>query len=768
MAGKQAGNQRMDDDTMWLILAGVGAVVLFGGTIVGWLLVAAEQAAQWLIGVGVLVPAEQVSVPIVGGAGLDTGRLAGIVVVIVLALALTIWLILRKRKRALQVARIAEPLAIEFGSTFEPAKDVKASKFKSSGPQKIRVNYPNACPDHDPLWRFKIEEIVRHRMGSVPIKAKWNLKKGYFSVRTENFRSAMDEALARRDEVAVKRMETLFGTLLRGEVQVRVDAWEEPGKLDNEGNPIPAVMDIDGTEVSIPESFSVKYPAGVLVTEMSAIRIAQILSVKLGGRWKIQNNGKTDTLTAFHKPGFKEMERHPGPDLYKTDSGKNKVLFYGVDENGSYRGWRIGQSQPMAHMICVGATGGGKTTVFRSLLAGAVMQGIAVYACDPKRVELRPFQGFPGVGAIASSGEQIAKLVADMTRVMFERYEAVEHFPAVKDQLPPILFLVDELLILRQLVADYAKEEKERKKEESAEERKAAAEAKKAATSKQGGSAKGRQMPQPDANDKEVAAAAGFSGDTNTQLQMMLALARTARIHIVIGVQRPDAENFQGGARDNLTHRCALMAMSPQGALMVWGQGNAHVGTDLPRKQGRAMANVSPLDEREAFQPDGGVNGGAVELQTFWLSEPGAAKGEDKEILDAISATAAAKFEGYQYPIDSTPYDLKPGELSTGAKRILNQLDIPLGIEEPTGQLIDEGQGAATEVVNAGSLVEGETITYQGLQYMVDEIEDAGEADEDRIMLTIKDMNGNLEALDLDATDTFERVLTLEDATASL
>lgn len=759
-----AGKQGIDDDTTWLIVAGVIAVVLFGGGILAWFLVAAEQAASWLVAAGVLVPAEQAAVSIVGGAGLDAARLASIGAVAVAVLTLTIWLVLRKRKRALQVARIAEPLAIELGSTFDPAKDLKASRFKSAGPQKIRVNYPNACPDHDPLWRFKIEEIVRHRMGAAPIKAKWNLKKGYFSVHTENFRSAMDAALARRDEAAVKRMETLFGTLLRGEVSVRVDAWEEPGKLDNEGNPIPAVTDIDGTEVSIPESFSVKYPAGVLLTDMGAIRIAQVLSVKLGGRWKIQNNGKTDTLTAFHKPGFKEMERHPGPALYKADTGKNKVLFYGVDENGSRRGWRIGQSQPMAHMICVGATGGGKTTVFRSLLAGAVMQGISVYACDPKRVELRPFQGFPGVGAIASSGEQIARLVSDMTRVMFERYEAVEHFPAVKDQLPPILFLVDELLILRQLVADYAKEEKERSKEEKAE----LAAAKQKPAGRKGTSAPAQKTPVPDANDKEVASAAGFTGDTNTQLQMMLALARTARIHIVIGVQRPDAENFQGGARDNLTHRCALMAMSPQGALMVWGQGNAHVGTDLPRKQGRAMANVSPIDEREAFQPDGGVNGGAVELQTFWLSEPGAARGEDKEILDAIAAAAAAKFEGYAFPIDSSPYDLKPGELSEGARRILNQLDIPLGIEEPTGQLFDEGQGTATEVVNAGSLVEGETITYQGAQYEVNEIEDAGEPDEDRIMLTIKDMNGNLEALDLDATDPFERILTLENTNTSL
>jgi hypothetical protein len=758
MSNKQAGS----DDVMWMIIGGVVAVFLFGGAIVTWLLTSAGQASKWLVAQKILVPASETTVPVVGGAGLDTPRLVGIVLVLAATVGLSIWLTVRNRRRALQVSRIAEPLAVEFGPTFEPKRDLKASRFDKDGPRRLQIDYPNACPDHDPLWRFKIEEIVRHRMGSAPIKAKWNLKKGVFYIRSEQFRNAMEAALARREEAATERLEKLFGTLLRGEVNIRVDAWEEPGQLDNEGNPIPVVTDIDGTQISIPESFSVKYPAGVLVSEMGAIRIAQILSVKLGGRWKIQNDGKTDTLTAYHKPGFKEIERHPGPDLYKNDTGKNKVLFYGVDENGTPRGWRIGQSQPMAHMICVGATGGGKTTVFRSLLAGAVMQGIAVYACDPKRVELRPFQGFPGVGAIASSGEQIAKLVADMTRVMFERYEAVEHFPAVKDQLPPILFLVDELLILRQLVADYAKEEKDRKKEESAEERKAASAA------RQNGSAKGRKMPQPDANDKEVAAAAGFSGDTNTQLQMMLALARTARIHIVIGVQRPDAENFQGGARDNLTHRCALMAMSPQGALMVWGQGNGHVGTDLPRKQGRAMANVSPVDEKEAFQPDGGANGGAVELQTFWLSEPGAAKGEDKRILDSIAAAAAKKFKGYQFPIDSSPYDLKPGELSAGAKRILNQLDIPLGTENPAGELFEEGRGTATERVNAGSLAAGETITYDGALYQVDAIEDIGEADEDRIMLTIKDMDGNLAGIDLDATEQFERMLALDDFAAAL
>lgn len=152
-------------------------------------------------------------------------------------MVLAIWLVIRKRKRALQVSRIVAPLAIEFGSTFDPAKDLKASRFRSDGPQRLRVNYPNGCPDHDPPWRFKIEEIVRHRMGSAPIKTKWNLKKGAFSVRTESFRNAMEEALARRDEAAIERMEKLFGTLLCGEVAVRVDSWKSRARWTTKATP---------------------------------------------------------------------------------------------------------------------------------------------------------------------------------------------------------------------------------------------------------------------------------------------------------------------------------------------------------------------------------------------------------------------------------------------------------------------------------------------------------------------------------------------------
>ncbi|WP_018133748.1 FtsK/SpoIIIE domain-containing protein [Acaricomes phytoseiuli] len=753
-----------ENDLLVIILGAAVGLAAFGGAILAFGQDLLDRFTQWLVNLNVMVPASQSTVAVTADAGFDTGRVIVLSLIPITIVATVIWSMIRKRRRQEQVSRIADPLTVELGSEFNPATDLKASKFTKDGPQRVKVNYPNSNPDHDPLWRMKIEELVRHRMGSPPVTSKWDLKHGKFDIRAKAFVSALEQAISRRQEESVVRLETIFGRFFNGQATVRVDSWATPGTTDSDGNIVARVVDIDGSEVAVPESFTVKYPSGVMITDTGAIRIAQVLALKLGGRWKVDNNPRIDALTAYRKPGFPEMIRHPGPGLYSTVTGKTNMLYYGRDENGQDRGWRIGQSQPMPHMICVGATGGGKTTVFRSLLVGAVMQGIGVYACDPKRVELRPFQGFPGVGAIASSGEQITKLVAEVTKVMFDRYEVVEHYPEAKDQLPPILFLVDELLILRQLVTEYAASEKERNKKEEQ-----AKKAEQGPRSTRSAGTKPPKTPTPDANDKNAAAdlaqQAGFSANTEKQLQMMLALARTARIHIVVGVQRPDAEHFQGGARDNLTHRCALMPLSTQGAIMVWGQGNGHVGVDLPRKQGRAMANVSPLSLSEATPLDGSLNGGAVELQTYWISEPGAAKGEDQEILDAIASAAKTKFEGYQFPIDSAPYDIVPGELSQGARRILNQLDIPLGTENPQGLDSEDPvtKEPAKESVNAGSLAEGDSITLDGEIFTVADIEELGDAEEDRILLTVQDASGNSQTLDTECTDRMDRILETED-----
>lgn len=75
-----------DNDTLWLVLIGVGALFLFGGSAMAWLAARSEGAVEWLLEHGVVVPAAEALVAI-SGAGLDLPR----IIVAVLILVLLTW-----------------------------------------------------------------------------------------------------------------------------------------------------------------------------------------------------------------------------------------------------------------------------------------------------------------------------------------------------------------------------------------------------------------------------------------------------------------------------------------------------------------------------------------------------------------------------------------------------------------------------------------------------------------------------------------------------
>lgn len=608
---------------------------------------------------------------------------------------------LRNSRRRKQRERMAAALVPLFGSEWNISKEFSASRFRKGIPRRIKADYPNTLPDSDPLWRAKVEETVRQRMKAEKVKSSWDLVKGKVAIGSVEFRNKVDAEVMRRQDRSRERISNIISHHLRSEVSVSGIEWNPVFGENTEAGYLP-----------VPETFSVKYPETATISVHQKRSLEIKLALKLGGRWQVDVNGRDDSLTVSPRYEFPEIIRHPGAAAY-TETTPFGMLYYCVDMNGENKGWQIGQNSTMPHCVVVGATGGGKTTFMRSLVAGAVMQGIAVYGCDPKRVELRPFQDFPGVGGIASSPEQIAALISDMSKLMMYRYEIIEQHPELKSQMPPILFVVDELMILSAMAAKLKAQKKA-------------------------------------ARDNGAAVL-----DPMGDIMELLALARTASVHLAIGVQRPDAELFQKGARDNLRHRVSLMRLSREGAMMMWE--NPYTGLDLPLKQGRCITNL-----------DGGA---PVEAQTFWLSEPGAAKGEDKRILDEIAAIAAAKFENYEFPISKDKYALKPGELSEGARRILSQMDIPLGVGTDVDGVSETAFGGdgtmpdvPTQAVNAGSLTEGDTIHLDGRPAVVREVETAGEADEDEISLLL-DIEGTEEYLVVDATDTFDRELMLEDST---
>ena len=447
-------------------------------------------------------------------------------------------------------------------------------------------------------------------------------------------------------------------------------------------------------------------------------RTEAVLGLKLGGRWRGTFYPQQDRCVFQPRPELPDLVRHPGTNLFREAKTADRVLYYARDEQGQDLGWNL-DSSALPHTLIIGPTGGGKTTVLRSLIASAVCQGISVYGCDPKRVELRPFEGFPGIGGIASSTGKMAGLIEDMKALMDRRYAQIERDPQIKDQLQPVLFILDELLILRKALTRLWKNE-------------------------------------PDDNGKKRTGTPIWL----EYIQELLALARTSRIHVVIGVQRPDASLFEEGARDNLGHRVSLMRLSPEGSKMLWG--NATTGIDLPVKRGRAMAS-----------PTGGA---PVEVQTYWLSEPGVASGEDKAILEALRDYAEPQFTGFDWPIDPEDYRLfdprlnpanqdtdtdktpvdedRPGESAP----ITSQDDVPMSTVGELETSTVNGIDVDTEDVRAESVTVGDRVLMSdgGIGTVTEVDEDP--TDDDLVAITVE-VDGEPEMLSLSSSDYLDRVL---------
>jgi DNA segregation ATPase FtsK/SpoIIIE-like protein len=91
------------------------------------------------------------------------------------------------------------------------------------------------------------------------------------------------------------------------------------------------------------------------------------------------------------------------------------------------------------------------------------------------------------------------------------------------------------------------------------------------------------------------------------EISDFVSLARKVRMHLLIGLQRPDAEFLTGDMRDNFNFRVSLGRLSPEGAKMMWDSFSTGV-TINPKAKGRGIAHNS--------------TGEAVEIQTFWTPDP--------------------------------------------------------------------------------------------------------------------------------------------------
>lgn len=283
--------------------------------------------------------------------------------------------------------------------------------------------------------------------------------------------------------------------------------------------------------------------------------LSNMLPEARGGRgWKVTVEPHRNGIRFVDQRAMPEKVLHPAMDL-RAEFGQTLLLPIGQDEDENPLGFDASPSSMKPHGLVVGPTGTGKTSLIRSVIVAASQHGMETWGADPKRIEMLGFTDWPGFTSLAVDVEAMRSLINAAYREMFDRYQRIEAREVRRSELDPLLFILDEYLILRSMLLFAWRQ------------------------------AGNRGYP-PE-----------FELLTN-----MLALARSARVHLLLGVQRPDAELFDKGARDNLRFRTSLGELSPQGAEMMWD--NRQIGTRPTIINGRGVAT--------------GRDGQPTDMQAWW------------------------------------------------------------------------------------------------------------------------------------------------------
>lgn len=300
-------------------------------------------------------------------------------------------------------------------------------------------------------------------------------------------------------------------------------------------------------------------------------RVERVFSTMLPGRWRADFDLEADTVRFEVRPTLPASVWLPTDvpaAATSPDSRSQAYVPYAVDEDGVEMRWYPAR---VPHMMLTGSTGTGKTSTAHALLGKITQYGWPVWVLDAKRVEFLGFRTWPGVQIVAGTIAAQVALIHRAWTVMETRYALIEAGTHTVADFEPLVIFLDEFAEFRSNLMEWYAQVKVR----------------------------GDSSKPP----------------TLAEVASLARKARTARIHLVLSTQRPDAEFLTGEMRDNFGARVSMGRLSPQGAMMMWE--NPAVGVALPRAvTGRAMAACE--------------DGRVVEVQCYRFPDLDAAPGSEE------------------------------------------------------------------------------------------------------------------------------------------
>lgn len=397
----------------------------------------------------------------------------------------------------------------------------------------------------NPDWLRVIKDLLAETLGQ-PYKLSVDRRRWQLTAMPA---SEDDEPEAEPE--AIQRLKKIMATLFENTATLTDHKIDSKGRI---------------TQFSVKHDISAK-----LVGTPRIHRIERVVTTVLPGRWRGDFDWMTDTVTFALRPTLPKLV---WPRVYPETAGKAAALaayrsckfVYAYDEDRKPISW---EPRKVPHRLIIGPTGSGKTSTIHTFITQASPAHWAISIADRKNVEYKGFRDWPNVQMVATRIEDQIALIHYAWVLMKQRYESVESGAARIEDFPPVLLVLDEFTeLVKDIASWYIKLRGSRPAAET------------------------KGWPKELPIEEEVGS--------------ILRLGRTARIHIIIGMQRPDVKYVEGENRDNLTGRQSLGRLGRQGADMLWG--DYYTGTTIPPGLlGRGMAyddHGDPVEVQNFFTPD--------------------------------------------------------------------------------------------------------------------------------------------------------------------
>lgn len=402
-------------------------------------------------------------------------------------------------------------------------------------PSTLIVHYGRTVDATNPEWAGKLLAIANRELSDGTVEFKIdsvnNVRK---KLVLKAVPTAAQETVNETDEQKRERVITEAAKKLLGDEAVARFVRDEQGVL---------------TEIHIEHHRTLELE----MNPSSKARITRAMLTRIPGSYRCNWDAQQDVLSFTRRkefPAVVSLPAHAQPMRQRFDDAasykayKKFEILLGLNEDGQWATWNPTKD---AHLLITGRTGYGKTISLHNIIQQITQAGYRVWLCDGKWIELLGYDEWPNVELIANSVPTQIRMLKHLHEIMQERYTLLRKRQATAYDFDPIFFVCDELSEMKGNIADFY------------------------ATHKVKG------MPS--------------KSEVDSWIGSLARLARKALIHMVVGLQRPDASLMNGETRENFGGRMSLGQMGRDASIMMWE--NASIGCAVAGAKGRALAMMN-------------------------------------------------------------------------------------------------------------------------------------------------------------------------------